>query len=197
MVFDLVVQIHDMEDVQELAFVLMKPLYLYIKNGPRVNINAVMLFDVFCKTQLVLVFNIHELLLCLRVVCVYLHLSNLGKICDPLVSDMVCYPVCKKRVCMEKESSLCDTVCLVVELLRHHLIEISQLLILQDLCVEPCNTVYRIACNNGQMCHFYLSVIDDSHLADLLLIARIFSLDLLYKAAVNLLDDLVDTRKQS
>ena len=59
------------------------------------------------------------------------------------------------------------------------------------------NTVYGIACSDRQMGHFYLSVIDDRHLADLLLVARIFCFDLFHKAAVDLLDDLIDTRKQA
>ena len=98
---------------------------------------------------------------------------------------------------MKQETSLCDTVCLVVELLRHHLIEVLQLLFLQDLGVQSCNTVYRVACSDCQVCHLHLSVVDDRHLADLLLVARISSLDLLHKAAVDLFDDLVYTRKQS
>ena len=40
------------------------------------------------------------------------------------------YPVCKQRVSMKKESSLGDTVRLIVELLRHHLVEVFQLLLL-------------------------------------------------------------------
>ena len=59
------------------------------------------------------------------------------------------------------------------------------------------NTVYRVTCTDSQMCHFNLSIVNDSHLADFLLVARIFFLDLFHKSAVDLLDDLVDTRKQS
>ena len=98
---------------------------------------------------------------------------------------------------MSKETSLCDTVCFVVELLRHHLIEILQLLILEDLGMKACNTVYRVACNDRKVSHLNLSVIDDRHLLDLLEVSRIFLLDLKNETTVDLLDDLVDTRKQS
>ena len=47
------------------------------------------------------------------------------------------------------------------------------------------------------MSHFYLSVVDDCHFADLVLVARIFCLDLLNETTVDLLDDLIDTRKQA
>jgi len=110
---------------------------------------------------------------------------------------MLCDPVCQKRVCMKEETSLSDTVGLVVEFLRHHFIEVSQLLILQDFCVQTGNTVYRVACCDCQMCHLHLSIIDDCHLFNLLIVARIFCLDFCDKAAVDFLDDLVYTRKQS
>ena len=98
---------------------------------------------------------------------------------------------------MKQKSSLRNTICLVVEFLRHHLVEILQLLLLQDLGVQSCNAVYRVACCNRQMCHLNLSVVDNRHLANLLLIARILRLNLQDKTAVDLFDDLVYTRQQS
>ena len=98
---------------------------------------------------------------------------------------------------MKQESSLCNTICLVVELLRHHLVEILQLLLLQDLSVQSCNAVYRVACCNCQMCHLDLSVVDNRHLANLLLIARVLRLNLQDKTTVDLFNDLVYTRQQS
>ena len=43
------------------------------------------------------------------------------------------------------------------------------------------------------MCHLHLSVVDDRHLAYLIVIARIFLFDLRHESAVNLLHDLIDT----
>ncbi len=63
--------------------------------------------------------------------------------------------------------------------------------------MQSCNAVYRVACCNRQMCHLDLSVVDDRHLANLLLIARILRLNLQDKTAVDLFDDLVYTRQQS
>ena len=105
-------------------------------------------------------------------------------------------PVSKQRICMKKETSLCNTVCLVIKLLRHHFVEILQLLMLQDLCVQSCHTVNRVACCNCKMCHLYLSVIDDCHLADLFLITGIHLLDLQDKSAVDLLNDLIYSWKE-
>ena len=46
------------------------------------------------------------------------------------------------------------------------------------------------------MCHLNLAVHKDSHAFYLAFVSRISLSDLLYKPAVNLLDNLIDTRKQ-
>ena len=47
------------------------------------------------------------------------------------------------------------------------------------------------------MSHLNLTVHDNRHLLDFLIVARILLLNLVYKSAVDLLYDLVNTRKQS
>ena len=116
---------------------------------------------------------------------------------DPLVTYMLGYPFCKKRVTMKQETSLGNTIGLVVEFLRHHLVEILQLSLLQDLSMQFSHTVYRITCHDCQMSHLYLTVHDNGHLLNLLIVVRVLFLDLNDKSAVDLLYDLVDTRKQS
>ena len=64
---ELVIQVHHMEDVQQLALVLMQALHLHVKNGARVYFNAVVLTDILCQAQLILIFDVHELLLCLLI----------------------------------------------------------------------------------------------------------------------------------
>ena len=103
---------------------------------------------------------------------------------------------------MQQESSLGDTVGLVVETLREHLIEVLQLLILQDLGMQSCNTVDGIAGNDSHMGHLHLSIVQNRHLANLLLhihapLICISCLDLCNEAAVDLFHDLVNSGKQS
>lgn len=98
---------------------------------------------------------------------------------------------------MHQESSLCDSVCLVIKFLRHHFVEVSKLLIFQDLCMQSCHTIDRKTGNNGKMSHSHLPIVEDRHLADFLLIARVSFSYLNKEAAVDLLDDLVNTGKQS
>ena len=46
----------------------MQTLYLYIKDGTRINVDSVVLLDILCKTNLVLILDVHELLLALRII---------------------------------------------------------------------------------------------------------------------------------
>ena len=167
-----------MQDVQQLALVLVQTLYLHVEDGTRIDLDAVLLLDVLRQTHLVAIFDVHELLLCLRIVGIDLEFFNVGQIGDPLVADVLSHPVCQQRVAVQQETALCDTVRLVVELLRHHLVEITQLLLLQDLRMEARHAIDRIAADDGQMSHAYLAVVDDGHAADLILTIRIAALNL-------------------
>ena len=71
MLFDLVIQIHYMQNVHQLTFVLMQTFYLYIKDRARIYFDTIVLLDVFCQTQFVLIFNLHEFLLCFQIIYIY------------------------------------------------------------------------------------------------------------------------------
>ena len=193
----LIVKIHNMKYVEKLSLILMKSLYLNIEYRTRVYVNTIVLLYVLSKTNLVAVLYLHKLALAQLVICVHLKLAYLRKVCNPVISNLLGNPVSKKRVAVKEETSLCYTIGLIVELLRHHLIEILKLLLLKNLCVELCNTVYRKSCCDCKMSHLDLSVIYNCHLAYLLLIARIHCLNLLNKTSVNLLNNLVNSRKKS
>ena len=59
---------------------------------------------------------------------------------------------------MHQETSLGDTVGLVIKLLRHQLIEVLKLLILKDLRMQPCNAVDRVTRHDREMRHLHLAV---------------------------------------
>ena len=63
--------------------------------------------------------------------------------------------------------------------------------------MKLCNTVYGMSANDGKVSHLNLSVINDSHFGDFMLsILRILTMDILTEAAVDLLNDLIDTWKK-
>ena len=186
-----------MQDIHKLSLILMQSLNLYIKDRIRIDFDTIVLLDIFCQTDLILLFDLQKFLLCFRIGCIFCQILDLRKTCDPVFSDMLCYPVCKQWISMCKETSLCDTVGFIVKFLRKQFIEITKFLLLKNLCMQSCHTVDRISGNNCKICHLHLSVVENCHLAHLLLIIRIFCTDLFYKTAVDLIHDLIYTRKQS
>ena len=72
MLFDLVVQVHDMQDVEELSLILVETFYLHVENGARVNIDAVVFLDIFRQAYFVLVLDLHELTPCVLIVYIWL-----------------------------------------------------------------------------------------------------------------------------
>ncbi|MNC80527.1 hypothetical protein D3C75_1333560 [compost metagenome] len=54
---------HNMQDVQQLAFVGMQPFDLYIEDGIRVYLHSMLLTDVFRQALLVAAFDASHLLL--------------------------------------------------------------------------------------------------------------------------------------
>ncbi len=112
-----------MEDIHQLTLIFMETLYLYIKDGAGIHINAVILLDVFCQAELVLVLNVHKLLLAFLVGSVNLQLLDMGQISNPLIPYLGRYPVSQQRVPMKEETPLGNAVGLIVKLLRIHLVE--------------------------------------------------------------------------
>ena len=202
MLLQFIIQIHYMKDIQKLPLVLVETLHLYIKDGSGIHFDIVVLQDILGKAHLVVILDIHELLLSLIVVRIDLQAGNLGQIRDPLAAAVIRHPISQKRIAVKQKSSLGDAVGLIVEALREHLVEVLQLLVLQDFGMEPCHAVYGIARHNSHVSHLHLTVIDNGHLADLILYIHAWHiavsvLDLNDETTVDLLHDLIYTGKQS
>ena len=141
MLLQFVIQVHYMQNIEQLSLVLMQTLYLYIEDGSGIYFDTVVLQNIFCQTYFVLVLDVHEFLLCLLVIRIYLQAGDLRQIGDPVVTYMSRYPVSQQRIRMQQETSLGNTVGLVVEALREHLVEVLQFLLLQNLGMQSCHAV--------------------------------------------------------
>ena len=119
-----------MEDVHQLPLVLVKPLHLHVKDGGRIHLNAVVLLDIFCQAQLVLVLDLHELFLSRLVLRQSLQRADLRQIRHPLRAHFGSHPLSQKGIAVEQETPLGDAVGLVVKAVREHLVEVPQLLLL-------------------------------------------------------------------
>ena len=98
MLLKLIVKIHDMKYVKQLPLVLMKPLYLNIKDRSGIHLDTVILKNIPGKTNLVLILDVHELLLSLFIIGKYLDLIDLGKIGYPVITHSFGNPLGKKRI---------------------------------------------------------------------------------------------------
>ncbi len=196
MLLQLVAQVHDVHDVEQLSLVLVETLHLDVEDRVRVDFNAVVLENVLGQALLVPVLDLHELLLRLLVVGVGLQLLELGKMRDPAVADPLRDPLRELGIAVQEEAPLRNAVRLVVELLRHHLVEVLQHVLLKDLRVQRRDAVHRVAADDGEVSHVDLSVVDNRHVADLVRVVRILLLNLVLEAAVDLLGDLVNTGQQ-
>ena len=194
---DLIIEIHHMKNVHELSLVLVQSLDLHVKDGIRVYGHIVVLFDIFCQTHLVLALDLHELFLCHRIIDILHQPFDHRKVYNPVLSYLLSHPVREQRIAVKQETSLCDAVCLVVELLREHLVKVSELLILENLCVKSCHAVYTVSGNDCHVCHLNLTICNDCHLLNL--VSRFWiSVDNIHQEpAVDLLHDLIDSGKQS
>ena len=174
----------------------MEPFYLHIKNRAGIYIDAIVLFDIFCQAEFILIFNIHKFLAALLILRIDCQLADMGQIRDPLIPYLIGHPLSQKRVAVKQETPLGNSVCLIVEFFRHHLIEIAQFLFLQDFRMEPGYSVYGKSGHNGQMCHLNLAIEDNRHFLYFFIVVRILLPNFQQEAAVDLLHNLVDTRKQ-
>ena len=119
-----------MENVHQLSLVLVETLHLHVEDGIGIHFQPIVLLDIFCQAELVLVLDLHELLLGFLILRQLLQSCNLGQIRDPAVAYILRNPLCQKGIPVKQETSLGDAVGLVVEALGEHLVEVLQLLAL-------------------------------------------------------------------
>ncbi len=124
MLLDFIIQIHNVQDIQQLPFIFVQTFHLYVKDRTRVYVDTVVLFDIFCQTDLILVFDVHKFMLRFFIIRIKSNFFDLAQVGNPLFSHMVRYPICQQLVAVQKEPPLCNTVRLIVEFIRKHLIEI-------------------------------------------------------------------------
>ena len=72
--------------------------------------------------------------------------------------------ICQTLVRLIKPSSVCDTVCNVLELCWCVKILVLECFLLDDLRVYLCNAVYAVASVYAKCSHFHLVVLNDRHM---------------------------------
>ena len=191
-----VILIHDMHDIHQLTLVGMNALYLHIKHG--VNLDADLVVSQHILSQgtlsgtLYLIDGLQES----RVVHILVQLLHHPGVASPGPGQLVVNNVCQVVVGTDHPAAMGNAVGLVVELLREVLVEILQGAFLQDVGVETCHAVYAEGAYHCQACHVNLAILQDRQLTHQLLIVRVLGTYFIEEAAVDFVDNHVDTRQQ-
>ena len=196
---DPVIKMNNMENVEQLAFVLVNPLDLHIEHGLRIEINTAVGLDQLSQTQLVFIFDLLPALLESPIPGQLFELLQLHQIDHPSVADAVADQPTQPLVAPSQPAALGDTVGLVVELLRPQLVKITKQPRLQQCGMQFGNAVDREAADDRQVGHPHLRLgpfLNDRHAPLSLHIAWPAVSHLLEEAGVDLVDDIEQPRQQ-
>ena len=139
---DLKILVDDIKSIHLLSLVLVKSLYLNIKDRFRVNLYTFMLLKVSCKFFFLAHLKSLELIKNFLVIDVVKELFKLISILLESITDCLRKEISKWMVAGKEPSTEGDSVCLIVEFLRIELVEIVKFALLEDICVDSCNTIY-------------------------------------------------------
>ena len=136
----------------------MESLNLHVKDGICINLQLRSLFYVCSKPLFIgLLCGFHGI----QETGILLKRNEalkLGGIIQPSCSDGIGNKLCIWRVCLRQETTVADTVCLVVKNLRPQAIKIAKNRLFKNAGVKIGNTVDRMTEDNGEICHAHLSV---------------------------------------
>ena len=142
----------------------MKSFYLNVKDRVSVENNAVLILYILCKTLLVVKLDLCKSVKNVLVVLEYSKLRKLSGILEEAVAYLLAKKICQTLVRLIKPSSVCDTVCNVLELCWCVKILVLECFLLDDLRVYLCNAVYAVASVYAKCSHFHLVVLNDRHM---------------------------------
>ena len=142
----------------------MKSFYLNVKDRVSVENNAILILYILCKTLLVVKLDLCKSVKNVLVVLEYSKLRKLSGILEEAVAYLLAKKICQTLVRLIKPSSVCDTVCNVLELCWCVKILVLECFLLDDLRVYLCNAVYAVASVYTKCSHFHLVVLNDRHM---------------------------------
>ena len=155
------------------------------------------MLKVICKLLLVFHFDFDKLVERGVIISKLFKLLKLFQILFPAVTNAGCNKVAQAWVGVQKPAALCNTVCLIVKLLRINCIPVFKLCSFKKFCMKGCNTVYAKAGMNCHPGHVNHVVVNDCHVFVLVVVVRELLAQFNYKTSVDFFYNLVNTWKQS
>ena len=169
--------INDIQCVQLLTFVLVETFYLNIKDRIRAHFQSLSLAQVSAEVFFVLVFDLKQLIKNFVIIFVRQKFLKLCGVFLVSLSDRLVQQGGQTRIAVDEPAAECDSVCLVVELLRINLVEVVQLRVLEDLCVQSSNAVYTEPVVDIDMRHMHCVITVDNSNALILVFSSHFVIE--------------------
>ena len=180
---DLQIFVDNVQRIELLAFVLVETFYLDVEDRIRADLQPLCLAQVSTEIFFVLVLDLKQSVQDLIILFISKKLLKLCCILFVAFANGLVKQRGQTRIAVEQPATEGNAVCLVVKFLRIDPVEIVQLRVLKDLCVQRGNAVYAesvvdvnvghvhrfIAVNDGHALilifssHFIIQHLDDRH----------------------------------
>ena len=199
---DAVVQVDDVQHIEQLPFVFMDALDLYVEQGIHGEVHAAFFLHQPGQLLLVDAFRFGPLLVKIPVLFIgpWLELFDLGKIGDPCLTDLAADEGGHLGVGVGDPAPWRDAVGFVVEFFRPQLVEIPEQPLLEQIGMQFCHTVHRKTADDGQIGHAHglaVVLIDDGHAPPAVAVARPVYGHFLEEAGIDLVNDFQQAGQQA
>ena len=193
---DPLIEIDYMHDVEQLTLVCMQTLCLGIEDGVYIHFNTGAAADIGRKNLLAFLLDLQEFVLNLRIIDIVHQFFDLLEILFISLADGIIQQFLQLRVAVKHPAARCNTVGLVLEPLREHLIVLFEQGGLQQSAVHFRDTVYGMGHQHRKTGHVNDAVVDDAGVIPEVVAVRETLIQIMAVAAVDLIDDHVDTRQK-
>ena len=173
----------------------MQTLCLYIENGIDIDINVQCILNISRKDFLALHLHIHKFLLQILVIYILHKILQTLRVCFKIRTNRLFQQVAQLRVGVQQPSSVCDTVCFVVEFIRIDVMEVLHNILFQNFRMQCSYTVDTVRADDCQVCHVNLSVLQHAALIHQIRSAHIMTY-LIFEATIDFLDNHEYARQQ-
>jgi hypothetical protein len=171
----LLIEIHDVEDVEQLTLIGVKTLDLGVVDRLRVDIDVVALLHEGGEVLLVLEFDFHEGALSRLIIGEGLKVRDfgVGEVIQ-LSPILLVMRFAKALIAIKQPAAMGDAIRLIVELLREELVEILEGIVLEDMGMDLGDAIDGESGIDRHIRHMDLAVFDDLHLIALVGIDAFF-----------------------
>ena len=192
----LLIEVDNMHRVQKLTLILVQALDLHVEDRVGVEHDALRLFDVGGKIELIRALDLAEAVQHRGVVCIGLELFKRFGVQEVFIPARErAHELVEPRVDLREPAAVVDAVGHIFELLWLHRALVFKNVVSQDVGVQGAHAVHGHAARDAQVCHADLAVPDDSQFTRFgLVVVVVF--DFLLIAARDLGDDRPHARQK-